>query len=92
MAQPAQFIVSYIAAMTVTAGKTYTTADILTAYPTANVLILKTRTNGTPIKVSISGTDAFEIVYDDNSYIETGNSYVFTADCTLAIAKYISAV
>ena len=94
MAQAAQFIVQYIAGMTVIKGNSYTTADVIATYPTATTMILKTKVSKgeAPITVSIDGTDAFEITYDDPTYIETGNTFIFNKNCTIAIAKYISAV
>lgn len=89
MAQPVQFIITHVAGMSVKAGVTYATADILSTYTEANILIMKTRSD-IPITVSISGTDAFEIEFNEPTYIETGQTYIFNQDCTISIAKYVS--
>ena len=83
MAQPT-YLIQYIAAMTVNGGEPYLSADIFGAYPTANILMMKTE----GVKVSISGTDMFDVGYDDVSYIEPGHSYVFSKECTIAIGSY----
>lgn len=83
MAQPT-YLVKYMAAMQVVKDQAYTSASIIAAYPTANVLIMKS----VGAKVSISGTDMFDVSYDDVSYIESGQSYIFNMDCVIAIGSY----
>jgi len=89
MAQPSQFVLTHVAGMSIKAGVTYATADILATYTDANILIMKTDST-IPITVSISGTDAFEIEFNETTYIETGLTYVFNQDCVVAIAKYVA--
>ena len=87
MAQP-MYAVEYLAGMQVESGKVYLSADILTAYPTANMLKMKTDN----VSVSIDGTDMFLTKYDDESYIATGKSYIFNKDCLVSIGKYVAIV
>jgi len=88
MAQPTSFILNYLGAVTIQAKKTYSSDDILNQFDTANIMVLKTQNGNTPIKVSINGTDAFCITFDEIAFLEAGKSYIFDTDCTLAIAKY----
>lgn len=83
MSQPI-YAIEYLGAMQVSAGIAYTTASILTLYPTATVLQMKTD----DIQVSINGTVMFHITYDDTSYIATGKTYYFDKDCVVAVGIY----
>ena len=85
MAQP-HYVVEYLGAMTLKAGQLYTTASIMSTYPTANMMKMKSE----GIKVSIGGTDAFLISFDDESYITTGKTYIFSEQCTVVIGRYVS--
>lgn len=85
MAQP-HYIVDYLGAMSVEAGEVYTSDSVLASYPTADMLKMKSE----GVKVSIDGTDAFPISYDDESYITTGKTYIFSKPCIIAVGKYIS--
>ena len=88
MEQPTQFAIQYIAGISVKKGTVYTSASILSTYPTANVLKMKT----SGVSVSINGTEMFQTSYDDESFIVTGLSYVFNKDCVVAVGKYIGTV
>jgi len=77
----------YLGGLSVKGRKVLTSTDIITEFPTANCIQLKS-SNGT--KVSINGSDAFPIGYDDITYFETGNNYMFTSNCILAICKLIN--
>lgn len=81
----AQFhAIDYLGAMAVNKGQQYTSASIITAYPTATVL--KMKTNG--VSVSINGGVQFLTSFDDESYIATGKTYIFDKDCIVAIGIY----
>ena len=91
MAQPVQFLVNFLGSMIVKAGTKYTTADIITEFPTATLMIMKTRSTAScPNKVSVNSYPAFEIEFNEHAYIETGSAYTFTKDCEIAICKYVS--
>ena len=83
MAQPL-YAVKYLGAKSLQVGITYTSANILTEFPSATCLIMKT----SGVSVSINGTDMFPIVLNDQSYLEAGLSYTFNKDCTVAVGIY----
>lgn len=91
MVQPA-YAIQYIGAVEVKAGVEYTSASILTDYPTATVIKLKQKTNqkddGNPVRVAVNKSPMFEVLFDDESYIATGTTYVFSKDCILAVGIY----
>lgn len=81
------YAIEYLGAISIKSGTMYTTASILAKYPTATVLKLKTESG---VKVSVNGTDMFTIVFDDETYLVTGHSYVFEKDCIVAIGRYVN--
>lgn len=83
MAQPA-YTIEYLGAISMEKGKLYTSAQIITAYPNATCMKMKTA----GVSVSVNGTDAFQTSFDDESYIDIGHTYMFMQDCTIAIARY----
>lgn len=83
MAQP-NYAIDYLGAMKVDKGTQYTSASILTAYPTATVLKMKTK----DVSVSINGGVQFLTSFDDESYLSTGKTYIFDKDCIVAIGIY----
>lgn len=83
MAQPI-YPVLYLGAVACEAGKTYTSANVLTTYPAATCLIMKTE----GVSVSVDASPMFSVSYADQSYIETGHTYVFNKNCVLAVGKY----
>jgi hypothetical protein len=85
MTQP--HAIEYMGAVALEGNKSYTSTSILTAFPTANVMKMKT----TGVAVSINGTAMFETSFDDESYISsTSKSYIFNKNCVIAIGKYIA--
>lgn len=79
--------IEYIGAVALEAGKSYTSAGILTAFPSVNVMKMKTK----GVAVSVNGTAMFETSFDDESYISsTSKSYIFNKDCIIALGKYIA--
>ena len=76
--------IEHLGAIYVKAGIALTTASILTQFPTATVMIMKTEN----IKVSINGTAQFLTIFGGESYIQTGKTLIFDKDCTLAIGIY----
>ena len=76
--------IDYLGAMPVNKGQQYTSASIITAYPTATVL--KIKTDG--VSVSINGGVQFLTSFDDESYLSTGKTYIFDKDCIVAIGIY----
>lgn len=80
----AQFhAIDYLGAMAVDKGQPYTSDSIITAYPTATVL--KMKTNG--VSVSIGGVK-FLTSFDDELYLTAGKTYIFDKDCIVAIGIY----
>lgn len=76
--------IDYLGAMAVNKGQQYTSASIITAYPTATVLKMKTD----KVSVSINGGVQFLTSFDDESYLTTGKTYIFDKDCIVAIGIY----
>ncbi len=90
MAQP-NYAIKYLGSILVEKGKSYTSADVLTAYSTATCLKMANILNDKPsegVKVSINKSPAFTTYIGEESYIETGLSYVFSIDCILAVGQY----
>jgi len=83
MSQPA-YAIEYLGAISIEAGVSYSTTDILTAYPTATVIQMKTE----GIKVGIDGGVMFLVAYDDESYLASGKSFIFDNPCIVAIGIY----
>ena len=86
MAQP-HYAIEYMGAVALEGNKSYTSTGILTAFPTANVMKMKTA----GVAVSMNGTAMFETNFDDESYISaTSKSYIFNKNCVIAIGKYVA--
>ena len=83
MAQPS-YAIEYLGAMSVKRGKLYNSSSVISAFPTATCM--KMKTDG--VEVSVNGTDAFLTSFNDESYITTGHTYIFSKDCVIAIGKY----
>ena len=49
---------------------------------------MKMKTSG--IKVTVDGSDMFPVSYDDESYITTGRTFMFSDACTIAIGRYVA--
>ena len=76
--------IDYLGALAVNKGQQYTSASIISAYPTATVLKMKTD----KVSVSINGGVQFLTSFDDESYLTTGKTYIFDKDCIVAIGIY----
>lgn len=76
--------IDYLGAIKADKGTQYTSASILTAYPTATVI--KMKTDG--VSASIDGGVQFLTSFDDESYLTTGKTYMFDKDCVIAIGIY----
>ncbi len=91
MAQPS-YAIEYLAAFEVDAGVQYTSASILALYPTATVIKLKPISideyKNKGVKVGINGGVMFPVIYDDESYLASGKTYIFEKSCIAAIGKY----
>ena len=85
MSQP-MYVVEYLGALVVEPRKQYLSADVKTKYPTATVMKMKTE----GIKVTVDGSDMFPVSYDDESYITTGRTFMFSDACTIAIGRYVA--
>lgn len=85
MSKPA-IAIEYLGAIIAEPGKQYTSARVLTKYPTANVMKMKT----SGIKAGVDGSDMFTVSYDDESYITTGRTFIFSDACTIAIGRYVN--
>ncbi len=87
MAQPS-YAIEYLGAMFVKAETSVTSASVLTAFPGATVVKMKTA----GVKAGVNGTDMFDITYDDESYLITGKTFIFSKDCTIAVGIYKAVV
>jgi len=76
----------YLGGKSVKGREVISSLSLITEFPDADCIQLKSNNN---TKVSIDGTDAFPIGYDDITYFETGVNYMFTSDCIIAICKLI---
>lgn len=76
--------IDYLGALAVSKGQQYTSSSIISAYPTATVLKIKTDT----VSVSINGGVQFLTSFDDESFLSTGKTYIFDKDCIVAIGIY----
>ena len=85
MSKPA-IAIEYLGAIIVEPRTQYTSASVKTKYPTATVMKMKTA----GIKVTVDGSDMFPVSYDDESYIATGRTFMFSDACTIAIGRYVA--
>ena len=85
MSKPA-IAIEYLGAIVAEPRKQYLSADIKAKYPTATVMKMKT----SGIKVTVDGSDMFPVSYDDESYITTGRTFMFSDACTIAIGRYVA--
>lgn len=85
MSKP-MYAIEYLGAVLVQSGKLVTSAQVLTQYPTANMMKMKTK----DVMVSVNGSDIFPVSYDDESYITSGHTYIFNKDCTIVVGKYVA--
>lgn len=83
MAQPS-YAIEYMGAISAKRGKVYTSEEVLSAFPNATCMKMKT----SDVSVSVNATDAFLTNFDDESFITTGHTYIFSKDCVIAIGKY----
>jgi hypothetical protein len=75
MAQPTSFTIQFKGGISVKAN-----TPITGVFGTNNIMIMKTH----GVSVSVSGTDAFPLTYDEVGYTDNASTYVFTKDCTIA--------
>lgn len=85
MSKPA-IAIEYLGAIIAEPRKQYTSADVIAKYPTATVMKMKT----SGIKAGVDGSDMFTVSYDDESYITTGRTFIFSDACTIAIGRYVN--
>lgn len=85
MSKPA-IAIEYLGAIVVEPRRQYTSASVLSKYPNANVMKMKT----SGIKAGVDGSDMFTVSYDDESYIATGRTFIFSDACTIAIGRYVA--
>lgn len=85
MSKPA-IAIEYLGAIIVEPRKQFNSADVIAKYPTATVMKMKT----SGIKVTVDGSDMFTVSYDDESYITTGRTFIFSDACTIAIGRYVN--
>lgn len=93
MAQPSQ-IIEYLGSISIKKGTAYTSTQVLTKYPDATMLEMKSTKNGTGIdsyiKVSINGCDMFPVPFGDQTHLpNTLTTYIFDEDCIVAIGRYV---
>ena len=78
--------VEYLGAVSIQSGNLSTSTSIISAYPTANMMKIKTEN----VKVSVNGSDMFPVTFDDESFITSGHTYIFDKNCTIVIGKYVA--
>ena len=87
MAKP-HYVVEYLGAISAEKNKLVTSASVMTLFPTATMMKMKTE----GVSVSVDGTDMFLTSFDDESFIASGKSFIFDKNCTIAIGKYVAVV
>lgn len=85
MAQP-KYVVEYLGAIVAEPRKQYSSASVLLEYPNANMMKMKSE----GIKAGVDGSDMFPVSFDDESYITTGRTFIFSDTCTIAIGRYVA--
>ena len=85
MAQPL-YVVEYLGAVSIQSGQLYASTNVISTYPTANMMKMKTE----DVKVSVNGSDMFPVTFDDESFITSGHTYIFDKNCTIVIGKYVA--
>lgn len=85
MAQPSTFLVQYRGAITVPANEPILGSSVPTGN---NILIMKTN----DAKVSVNGTDMFDVFYGEASMIDAAATYTFNRRVTLAYGVVVPAV
>lgn len=78
-------ILKYLGGIKLNKSKRYSTVDILSQYPSANIIQFKTDKT----LVSVNDSDMFEINFDDIFYIESGQHYIFNKDVIIAICTLV---
>ena len=79
------YAMEYIASVSIKAGQLYTTAEVISTHPEANMMKMKSH----DVKVGINGTDQFPVSYDEETYITAGKSYIFSKDCVVVVGRYV---
>jgi len=80
----ASYAVEILGAVSCKAGETISYANIVTAFPTATVTIMKTQ----GAKVSINASPMFDATFDAQNYLSGVGTAVFNIDCILVVGKY----
>lgn len=83
MAQP-NYAIEYLGAIEAQKNATVTSASVITLYP--NATVMKIKSNG--VSVSVNNSVMFKTSFDDESYITSGHTYTFSEDCIIAIGTY----
>ena len=77
--------IEYLGAVEAKRNVEVTSASIIALYPTANVIKMKTKN----IKATVNHSVLFHIDYNEENYLETGNTYSFDGDCVFVVGKYV---
>ena len=88
MAQPVTDHIMHLGCIVVKANVLYNTTDILTIFPTADLLIMKCGDDG--VGVAIDGTPAFCVENNETTYLDESRTYVFTEDAKIVAAKVVT--
>ena len=84
MSKP-MYVVEYLGAIVAEPRRQYTSASVLALYP--NATMMKMKSEG--IRVGVDGSNMFPVSYDDESYITTGRTFIFSDTCTIVIGRYV---
>ncbi|MEA2091220.1 MAG: hypothetical protein U9O83_02510 [Campylobacterota bacterium] len=77
MAQPAKILINYLGALIAKKGEIYQASDITGS----DIARIKSRSGA---MMSVDGTEAFPLDYDDDIYFNSTSKYIFTTDCLIA--------
>ena len=80
-------VINYLGSVQIKSATAYNSADILTDFPSATILIMK----NTGIAVSVDGYPMFNVDFNEIAKLETGHTYQFNKDCVIAVGIYVSA-
>jgi len=76
--------IKYLGAVQAKQNVPITSASILADFPTATVIKMKTE----GVRVQVDGTAMFDIEFNDEHYLETGQTFMFNKDCIVALGIY----
>ncbi len=91
MAQPS-YAIRYLGTVRVTKNTPYTTASILSSFVGATVARLSTDIKDDSVGIALNNTPMSTYYDGEEQYIQAGDMFEFSKDCTLKIGTYKAVV